>query len=235
MRKIIAIIIIIGLTGCSIDSIANLQNGANVIASKFKSKDIKVGRSFYTDSQKGKQNSLTVLLEDVDVIEKEDYPKQKVASISAKLLVDNIKKEDIGDAEIVVVTISSKNQKHEFKYLIADLIKIDAYISIVKSYLNDINTKNYDNLINYIDTTRMRVTDHYSMVRSFKQNDSIMGPQGNIIISGFDITSVTPEKIPVIEIWAQMSTNKYFNRYHFYLNNDKKEIKVLYVGLNDQN
>ena len=230
MKKLVSILsIVFILTSCGT---GNLQYGAGIIASTFKADKVLVGKSFSADTQKGKVKSLTITLQNVEAIEKNGYPMDKVASVSAKLLIDNLKKEDIDDAEIVSVEIENKEQSTKFNYKITDLIKMDEYFKIVRLYLNDIENKKYNQLVNYIDTTRISIAGNLRMIKAYQQIDSIIGQQGNIKITGFNFTSVKADTdLQVVETWAEMSSKQSVNQYRFRLNNDGKPIKILGIEI----
>jgi hypothetical protein len=210
----------------------NLQNGANAIASTFKSQSIEVGKSFATDTDHGEVNALTIDLGGVENIDKDSYPMNKVASVSAKLLFDNISRDDIGQFDQVIVNIKSRGETSEFRFGIEDLAKIDDFIIIANNYISAVTERKYDELVNFTDTLRLSTTDHLDMINYYLKNDSIMGLQEKIIFTGFAFETIKLEADQeIVELWAETSAKDYTVHYHFKLNNDGKEIKIWSVGI----
>jgi hypothetical protein len=225
MRK--AFFILISMFILASCNSVNLQNGANAIASTFKSQSIEVGKSFATDTDQGEVNALTIDLEGVEDIDNDNYPANKVASVSAKLLFDNISQDDIGKFDQVIVTIKNQVDTSEFIYTIEELARVDDFIAVANSYLSVVIDRKYHELVLYIDTTIISPTDHLDLIDYYRENDSIIGVQEVIRFTGFNFGIMEfGTYTKTVELWAETASEKYKVDYHFFLNNDGKDIKI---------
>jgi hypothetical protein len=235
MKKLFILPLLLLLFSCGKNN--NLQKGAGPVGAIFKAKSITVETSVLVDAGRD-VNQITLRMKDVAVIDEKDYSKTHVASLSSKLLYDNLSKEDIGEAEQIEVMIDSKGKTYRHVYGINDLKNLDAHIKVAQDYLADVKEMKYDKLYNYYDTTRLSRGDADVLIGLFKKNDSIIGKQDHLKILGFTFVKIQADvELPVVELWAEMKSTdlKYYNTYHFYLSKDLLATKVLGVALNDEN
>ena len=194
MKKILYLLFLI-IISCA--NVENLSNSANLIAEYCGSSNVSVGTSIYNDTESNEVKTLNIKIKNVEQINNGEYPAKYIASYSAKILNDNLDKNEFKDFDLIDVSIETPNETFEYQYSLNDINKIDSYFNTSKEFILSLKNSDYNRMYKLIDPNEINFEDFKAnIVDDFlKKNDSLFNKIELIKLQGFSIIKNDEEEV----------------------------------------
>jgi hypothetical protein len=137
----------------------NLSMAGNEVAKYCGSNDITMSISTFNSTDKGSVNSYEIKIKNVSDVNNGNYPPEYLASMSAKILFENLNEVEKKERDNIVVKIEAINKTFEYNYSIRDFNNIDQYFKITNEFIQKIKSGKIDDLNSYLNENEINLED----------------------------------------------------------------------------
>ncbi len=206
MKKILYLVLLI-ISSCS--NIENLSNSANLIAEYCGTSNVSVGTSIYNDTKSSEVKTFNINIKNVEQINNGEYPAKYIASYSAKILNDNLDKNEFKDINLIDVNIETPNETFEYQYSLNDIDKIDSYFNTSKEFILRLKDSEYNKMYQLIDSNEINYYDYEAnIVNGFlKKKNSIFNKIELIKLQGFSVRKSDEQEVIELVTLATVPNN----------------------------
>lgn len=222
MKKTLFLLSVLWLTSCTSD---HLNDSASGIAENLGASNYSINMEEQTDNS-GKIIEFT--LEGMDKVT--DDKLSNVTSISAYKLVENLAESDYPDCNAVKVIVKKGNSDFEKQYTMSELQTAKTIFKTAETFFNKINLKDYSNLNDFFDPTKVPDSIVAKLPQAFNQSDSLSGKITDVTPLGFEFKTVDADKKPVLILYVQAYNSKFYVNYMTVFNISDR--KIIHFSIN---
>lgn len=215
-----SIIVLLCLVSCNTADYKSLTEASNEIATYCGTQNVQVSTSSGYSTEKD-MNAYTITIGDIKV--PDNYPLNRIASHSAKLLYDKLNKEQRKDKNIIRVTISLSGKSETNDYKMADLASADKYINKGRLMLDYIKKADYSGLKQSLEP-KYFTEDNYNKFQTevLEKNKATFAKIDSIIDDGFYIEKIDGKSFVTVYSHTPIDSLNIMYRFTF----DSKRAKL---------
>lgn len=216
------------LAACA--SMADVSGAASKVAALWKAESYSTGFSKDANTDTGAHSAITLTLENLHAVDS-SYSHDKVTSVSAMTMLDNMKEQDYSGYDQLKIEVKDKSASYEQTYDIARLKNTKALIqNTVDTYFKMAEKKDLAGMKPLFDEKLVSDSMLVNLLNASEKLDAENGKTSQHTITGFSYNSTKDDNKPVICVTLQTKNGNTDNNYLFYILEDTK--KIIYIGLN---
>lgn len=205
------------------------QAAASKVAAIWDAQNCTVGKSVSANTSEGSKKTITLELQNLKGV-KDDYPKQKVTSVSALTFLEHLEKRDYQDYSHIKISIKDEGSSFEKEYQISDILSAREELVVVKAFFEKIKNNEQEKLNVFFNNTFIPDSTITLIKTAFARLDSANGKLDKMTVTGFDFNTLEETKEPVLVVTAEFANAKHYVECEFAVS--KKDKKIVYFGIN---
>ena len=225
---IITICLLLTLASCVSEE---AEKSINNVATFFGAENATIGYEKGIDSNKGTNSILELTLTNPSKVE-QDYSLDRVGSLAAKLLLEELPNEDIKNVSQIKIIVSKSNKTSEIIYDINDIKSVQQELDVAFNYFKLADSLQIEPMKDLIDFNMMSENGFDIVKSATLQLDSIFGKGISYTVTGFKFEKTEDENEPVVVVWAEGKFENTLMDYTFYIR--RKNHKMIFFNVTER-